>query len=88
MLFLLVTALTFMWRNVYSINKMLNNPVDTRPRSRHPEMQNVKFGDELLVAKFDDDFEDPMYKTLGDRINELEELEDDDEDDGDIVVRI
>ena len=54
-------------------------------------MKEVKYGDRLMSIKFSDQFEDPMYKALDDRINELEEQKDDDDDeddDGDVIVRI
>ena len=61
----------------------------TRPM--HPEMRDVKPGEELMGVTFDSpscDLED--YKELQERIKELKtELEDpwEDDDDGDIVVR-
>ena len=63
----------------------------TRPM--HPEMRDVKPGEELMGVTFDSpscDLED--YKELQERIKELKtELEDpwedDDDDDGDVVVR-
>ena len=58
----------------------------------HPEMIDVEPGEELMGVSFNSpscDLED--YKALQERINELKtELEDpleDDDDDGDIVVR-
>ena len=56
-------------------------------KTTHPEMEDVEVGDELLIVRFDDQLEDPLYRALDDRITELEELEDED-DDGDIVVRV
>ena len=56
----------------------------------HPEMADVKNGDELLVVKFDDEEtpKDPLLSDLEARINTLrEENEDDDDDDG-LVVRV
>ena len=91
MVLLFVAALTLMWRNAYAINEMLNNPVDVRTKTKHPEMKEVKYGDRLMSIKFSDQFEDPMFKALGDRITELEEQKDDDDDeddDGDVIVRI
>ena len=42
-----------------------------------------------MTITFNDEFKDPMYRELDDRITKLEEeKDDDDEDDGDIVVRI
>jgi len=64
-------------------------------RPTHPEMVDVKPGDELMGVTFDKpnscDLEE--YKALQERIaelkNELEDpWEDDDDDDGDIVVRV
>ena len=67
----------------------------------HPEMADVEQGDELLVVNFkrekntDPRFKldspelhnlgDPLYKSLQDRIDELDE--DDDDDDGGIISR-
>ena len=74
------------------------------PKKIHPELEGVEDGEELLVVDFGepepidkDRFkldspalhgEDPLHKSLQDRINELNEDEDDDDDDGDIIVRI
>ena len=53
----------------------------------HPEMVEVKNGDELLVVKFDNENKkDPLLKSLQERIDEIQE--DDEDDDGDIIVRI
>ena len=68
----------------------------------HPEMTDVKNGDELLVVNFNEppkeidprfkldspelhNLGDPLHRSLQDRIAELNE--DDEDDDGDIVVR-
>ena len=59
----------------------------------HPEMRDVKEGDELMVVKFGgEEPQDPLYKSLGDRIQSLEQdnVEDEDDDDdnsGGLVVR-
>ena len=56
----------------------------------HPEMTEVKNGDELLVVKFGDkEPKDPLLQSLENRITELNDPweDDDDDDDGDIVVR-
>ena len=62
----------------------------TVPRPPHPEMMEVKPGDELMVVKFtpDDEFADKvvdgmLQQSLKDRI---EELDDDDDDDGGALV--
>ena len=70
----------------------------------HPEMRDLKEGDELLIVNFNEPEKetdprfkldspelhnlDPLQKSLRDRINELNDKEDDDED-GDVptVVR-
>ena len=51
---------------------------------QHPEMVDVKQGDELMVVNFNRKDKDPLYESLENRIDELEE----DDDDGDVVVRI
>ena len=57
----------------------------------HPEMAEVKQGDELLVVKFgEEEKKDPLLQSLEDRITELKdpvEEDDDEDDDGDIIVR-
>ena len=55
----------------------------------HPEMSDVKNGDELLVVKFSgEEKRDPLLQSLENRITELNDpWEDDDDDDGDVVVR-
>ena len=55
----------------------------------HPEMVDVKNGDELLVVKFgEEEKKDPLLQSLENRITELNDpWEDDDDDDGDVVVR-
>ena len=62
----------------------------TVTRPPHPEMMEVKPGDELMVVKFtpDDEFADKvvdgmLQQSLKDRI---EELDDDDDDDGGALV--
>ena len=67
----------------------------------HPEMTDVKQGDELLVVRFDEpekeidprfkldspelhNLGDPLHKSLQDRIDELNE---DDDDEGGLIVR-
>ena len=55
----------------------------------HPEMADVKHGDELLVVKFGgEEKKDPLLQSLENRITELEDpWEDEEDDDGDIIVR-
>ena len=56
----------------------------------HPEMADVKQGDELLVVKFgEEEKKDPLLQSLENRITELEDPWEDEEedDDGDAIVR-
>ena len=56
----------------------------------HPEMVDVKQGDELLVVKFgEEEKKDPLLQSLENRIIELEDpwKDDEDDDDGDIIAR-
>ena len=89
-----VGALMLIWRNLDDINK-LNNP-KTILKDLHPELENVQPGDELMTVNFGEEKgdEDPLYKSLKNRIDELNEERYDDEDDdededdgGDVVVR-
>ena len=55
----------------------------------HPEMADVKPGEELMGVTFKQEPQDPLYQSLQARIEELSR--DDDEDDdggGDVVVRV
>ena len=86
-----VAAVMLIWRNVVDINK-LNKPKRTI-QDLHPELENVQPGDELMTVNFgeEQEDEDPLYKSLKDRINELNEEDDDDDeddDDGDVIVRV
>ena len=88
-----VGAVMLILRNVSDINK-LNNP-KTILKDLHPELENVQPGDELMTVNFgEENEEDPLYKSLKNRIDELNEERYDDEDDdededdgGDVVVR-
>ena len=86
-----VGAVMLIWRNMMDINK-LNRPKRTI-QDLHPELENVQPGDELMTVNFgeENEEEDPLYKSLKDRINELNEEDDDDDeddDDGDVIVRV
>ena len=85
MVSLLVVALRLMWFNVNQINKMLNNPVEVNPRLQHPELENVKNGDELMVVNFQQVPNDPMLQSLKKRLDNGPEIDDpwDEDDDGD-----
>ena len=85
-----VGAVMLIVRNIIDINK-LNNP-KTILKDLHPELENVQPGDELMTVNFgEENEEDPLYKYLKNRIDELNEEryddEEDEDDDGDVVVR-
>ena len=83
-------AFALMWKNISDISKSSNNYVESSKRITkipHPELLDVKPGDELMVVNFKEQGQsDPIYKSLQERIDELTEEEDED-DDGDVVVR-
>ena len=87
-----VGAVMLILRNLVDI-RQLNNP-KTILKGLHPELEDVQPGDELMTVNFGEEKEeeDPLYKSLKNRINELnEELDGEDEDeddDGDVVVRL
>ena len=62
----------------------------------HPEMAEVKPGEQLMGVTFKQEPQDPLYKSMQDRIETLREEEgtndveedDDDDDDGSVIVRI
>ena len=97
LLFILVSvtlagaAFALMWKNISDISKSSNNYVESSKRITkipHPELLEVKPGDELMVVNFKEQGEsDPIYKSLQERIDELTEEEDEEDDDGDVVVR-
>ena len=83
-------AFALMWKNISDISKISNKiEVESRTvkRTVHPELLDVKPGDELMVVNFKERDEiDPIYQSLQERIDELTE-DDDDDDDGGLVVR-
>ena len=58
----------------------------------HQEMADIKQGDELLVVKFgEEEKKDPLLQSLENRITELKdpwEEDEEEDDDGDIIVRV
>ena len=86
-------AFALMWKNISDISKSSNNYVESKKtitKIPHPELLEVKPGDELMVVNFKQQGQsDPIYKSLQERIDELteEEDEEEDDDDGDVVVR-
>ena len=90
-IFLLVWAIRTMSRGWQAASQIggrtfveENKRYVTRPI--HPEMAEVKTGEELLVVNFKKEPEDPLYKSMQDRIEELKN--EDDDDAGDVVVRV
>jgi len=69
-----------------SQNKKIKEERRYVTRTIHPEMEDVEVGDELLIVKFDHPPQDPLLQSLENRISELNDPWEDD-DDGDIVVR-
>ena len=74
-----------------------NDPLEPI-RNSHPELKEIQPGEELMSVNFeekseDEEPQDPLYKSLQNRIQTLrdENLEDDDDDDdddgGSLVVR-
>ena len=100
-LFNIIFIISFLILGVGAVMLILRNIVDLRELNKptrtiqdlHPELENVQPGDELMTVNFgeENEDEDPLYKSLKNRINELndneEEDDDDDDDDGDVVVR-
>ena len=84
-------AFALMWKNISDISKSSNNYIESKKtitKIPHPELLEVKPGDELMVVNFKEQGEsDPIYKSLQERIDELTEEEDEDDDDGGLVVR-
>ena len=54
----------------------------------HPEMVDVKPGEELMGVTFKNQQDDPLLQSLQERIDEIEEDEEEEDDDGDIIVRV
>lgn len=95
-LILLVFAVRLISKG-WSASADLSKPVieekkRTVNRPMHPEMAEVKTGDELLVVNFNrPEPQDPLYQSLQDRMDsgQVEDPWDDeeeDDDDGDVVI--
>ena len=93
-LFLLYNAFKLMWQGWKAFDQSYGKVMETyKPKKVHPEMKEVKNGDELMIANFSQipPVQDPLHESLQSRIEELieeEDDEDDDEGDGDIIVRV
>ena len=93
-------AFALMYSNLRDINKYnqgKSKPMDKKPEnhlnSNHPEVQEIKGDEELLVVNFEKVTRDPLTRSLQDRIDELNsdieddwDDEDDEDDGGDVVV--
>ena len=77
-------AFSLMWKNITDIKNEQVRRYSARP---HPEMEGVKYpkeGEEILYIGTKTVEPSPdLYQSLRERIDEIEE----DDDDGDIVVR-
>ena len=55
-------AFAFMWKSMSMVQEEYNKP--PRPKTKipapHPEMEGVKWGEELMVVNFDDEQEKEM----------------------------
>ena len=92
---LVIWAIRTMIRGYSAYIPPSNTSYDIKKRTvtklPHPEMVDVKQGDELLVVNFgEEEPKDPLLKSLQDRIDkiDLEEEDEDDDDDGDVIVRV
>ena len=89
---LLVWAIRTMsrgWNQVNNLNRPSGIWTTKVTKVQHPEMIDVKPGEELMGVTFGNrscDLED--YKDLQERIEQLKEELEDEDDDGDIVVRV
>ena len=75
---------------VFAVRSILRG-WSTTPRRVHPEMVDVEPGEKLMGVTFEkkDSCDLEEYKALQQRIDEIRaELEDDEDDDGDIIVRV
>ena len=87
-IFLFYRALRFMSGGFQAAQELSTPVVEKRQVTRaiHPEMADVKNGDELMVVNFQRAVPDPMLQSLQDRIDsgpQIDDPWDDDEDDGD-----
>ena len=87
-IFLFYRALRLMSGGFQAAQELSTPVVEKRQVTRaiHPEMADVKHGDELMVVNFQRAVPDPMLQSLKDRIDsgpQIDDPWDDDEDDGD-----
>ena len=87
-IYLFYQALRLMSGGFKAAQEMSQPVVEKRQVTRaiHPEMADVKNGDELMGVKFRQESTDPMLQSLKNRLNNgpmIDDPWDDDEDDGD-----
>ena len=87
-IFLFYRAFRLMSGGFKAVEELSTPVVEKRQVTRaiHPEMADVKSGDELMVVNFQRAVPDPMLQSLQNRIDngpEIDDPWDEDEDDGD-----
>ena len=87
-IFLFYQALRLMSGGFKAAQELSTPVVEKRQVTRaiHPEMADVKNGDELMVVNFQRAVPDPMLQSLKDRIDsgpQIDDPWDDEDDDGD-----
>ena len=90
-IFLFYRALRLMSGGFKAAQELSTPVVEKRQVTRaiHPEMKDVKEGDELMVVNFQQVPKDPMLQSLKKRLDNGPEIDDpwddkDDDDDGDV----
>tara|TARA_B100001778_G_C18550281_1_gene612709 strand:+ start:434 stop:745 length:312 start_codon:yes stop_codon:yes gene_type:complete len=92
-IFLFYRAIRLMSGGFKAVEEISKPVVEKRQVTRaiHPEMADVKHGDELMVVNFTQAPVDPMLQSLKDRLDngpQIDDPWDDDEGDGDIPALI
>jgi|TARA_B100001093_G_scaffold510157_1_gene575510 hypothetical protein len=92
-IFLFYRAIRLMSGGFKAVEEISKPVVEKRQVTRaiHPEMADVKHGDELMVVNFTQAPTDPMLQSLKDRLDngpQFDDPWDDDEGDGDIPAVI
>ena len=90
-IYLFYNALRLMSGGFKAAQELSTPVVEKRQVTRaiHPEMRDVKEGDELMVVKFKQEPTDPMLQSLHNRISNGQQIDDpwddtDDDGDGDV----
>ena len=94
-IFLFYQALRLMSGGFKAAQELSTPVVEKRQVTRaiHPEMADVKNGDELMVVNFQRAVPDPMLQSLKDRIDSGPQIDDpwddeDDDGDGDVPAKL